>query len=232
VNARLDVMATLTAAAPKQRLRRTRATAREGLQIRRADFRVRRFKERSQSVTIFLVDASGSQALYRLAEAKGAVELLLVDCYVRRDRVALLTFRGSGAQLLLPPTRSLVRAKRGLAALPGGGGTPLAAGLTAATELAVSVRRLGDSPRVVLMTDGRANVTLGGRNQRLEARAEALRTAGQFRAMHVPAVVIDTATRPSPEAEVIAQALGARYFPLPHAQAASLASAARLGMHA
>jgi magnesium chelatase subunit D len=116
------------------------------VEVRRDDFRVGRFEQRSQSTTIFVVDASGSSAFNRLAEAKGAVELLLADCYVRRDRVALLAFRGRGAELLLPPTRSLVRAKRSLAGLPGGGGTPLAAGIDAAAALADAVRRRGETP--------------------------------------------------------------------------------------
>jgi magnesium chelatase subunit D len=101
---------------------------------------VSRFKQRRETTTIFVVDASGSAALHRLAEAKGAVELLLADCYVRRDRVAMLAFRGKGAELMLPPTRSLVRAKRSLAGLPGGGGTPLAAGMDAAARTRAGLR--------------------------------------------------------------------------------------------
>ncbi|MFN5457531.1 VWA domain-containing protein, partial [Bradyrhizobium sp.] len=112
------------------------------------------FKQRSGTTTIFVVDASGSSALQRLAEVKGAVELLLAECYIRRDEVALIAFRGKGAELLLPPTRSLTRAKRSLAALPGGGGTPLSAAIFAATELALAVKAKGQAPTIVLMTDG------------------------------------------------------------------------------
>ncbi|MFY7960971.1 MAG: magnesium chelatase subunit D, partial [Elsteraceae bacterium] len=129
--ARLNVIETLRAAAPWQSLRRAASgkptSAR--IAVRRDDFRVTRFKARTETTAIFLVDASGSSALNRLAEVKGAVELLLADCYVRRDSVAVMAFRGRGAELLLPPTRSLVRAKRSLAAMPGGGGTPLASGI-------------------------------------------------------------------------------------------------------
>ena len=90
------------------------------MEVRRDDFRIVRFRQRIGTTTVFAVDASGSSAMHRLGEAKGAVELLLADCYVRRDQVALLAFRGQGATLLLPPTGSLLRAKRSLAGLPGG----------------------------------------------------------------------------------------------------------------
>ena len=86
---------------------------------------------------------SGSSALARLAEAKGAVELLLAQAYVRRAKVALIAFRGTTAELLLPPTRSLARAKRCLGDLAGGGGTPIAAGLSAALDLAMAAKGEG-----------------------------------------------------------------------------------------
>ncbi|MEQ8967755.1 MAG: magnesium chelatase subunit D, partial [Azospirillaceae bacterium] len=110
--ARLDVIETLKAAAPWQRLRRPDGPGpapegRRRIEVRRDDFRVKRLKDRAESVTVFAVDASGSAALERLAEAKGAVERLLADSYARRDRVALVAFRGAGAEVLLPPTRSL-----------------------------------------------------------------------------------------------------------------------------
>ena len=142
--------------------------------IRKDDFRISRFKQRTETTTIFVVDASGSAALHRLAEAKGAVELLLADCYIRRDQVALIAFRGSVAELLLPPTRSLARAKRSLAGLPGGGGTPLAAGLDAAFALSDSIRRKGQTPTVVVLTDGRANIARDGGQGRPRAEEDAM----------------------------------------------------------
>ncbi|MCX8005674.1 MAG: VWA domain-containing protein, partial [Burkholderiaceae bacterium] len=114
---RLALVATLYAAAPWQRLRRRERGAlgrRARFEVRGEDLRALRFAQRTPTTTLFVVDASGSTAAQRLAEAKGAVELLLAECYVRRDRVALIAFRGQGAALLLPPTRSLVRARREL----------------------------------------------------------------------------------------------------------------------
>lgn len=158
---RLDLLATLRTAAPWQALRRTGEETRR-IVVRRDDLRIRILKQRTETTTVFCVDASGSAALERLAEAKGAVELLLAEAYVRRDRVALVAFRGTGAELVLPPTRSLTRAKRGLSGLPGGGGTPLAAGIDAAVAVALGVRRGGSRPAIVLLTDGRANVARSG----------------------------------------------------------------------
>ncbi|MBX3638408.1 MAG: VWA domain-containing protein, partial [Rubrivivax sp.] len=195
------------------------------LQVRSEDFRVTRYKHRSTSTTIFVVDASGSAAINRLAEAKGAVELLLADCYVRRDRVALLAFRGSAAELLLPPTRSLVRAKRALAGLPGGGGAALAAGIAAAAALAAQVQRAGQTAVLVLLTDGRANVTLAGEGGAAQAQAEALAAARALRAGAAQVLLIDTSPRPEPAAQALALAAGARYLALPQADARALSGA-------
>jgi len=230
--ARLNLIETLRAAAPWQPLRRAAAAPRRPdqalrVEVRRDDFRVTRFKRRAQTTTIFAVDASGSSAFQRLAEAKGAVELLLAECYVRRDCVALLAFRGRGAELLLPPTRSLVRAKRGLAGLPGGGGTPLAAGLEAALALADGVRRRGQTPVVVLLTDGRANVARDGIAARARAGEEALAAARRLRESAVTALVVDTSPKPQAEAGALAAAMGARYLPLPRAGSVALSEAVR-----
>ncbi|WP_428417713.1 magnesium chelatase subunit D [Methylibium sp.] len=227
--ARLNVIETLRAAAPWQRLRRA-GTGGGGarIQVRREDFHVTRFTQRSETTTIFAVDASGSAALHRLAEAKGAVELLLADCYVRRDNVAVLAFRGKTAELLLPPTRSLVRAKRSLAGLPGGGGTPLAAGIDAALALAEAVRRRGETPVVVLLTDGRANIARDGEPGRTRAGEDALAAARQLQAAGVTALLLDTSPQPQPTARQLAAQMGAAYLPLPHAGAAELSQVVRL----
>ena len=226
--AKLNVIETLRAAAPWQPLRRREAvktTAQPRILIRKDDFRIARFKQRSETATIFVVDASGSAALHRLAEAKGAVELLLADCYVRRDQVALIAFRGNAAELLLPPTRSLARAKRSLAGLPGGGGTPLAAGLDAAFALSDLIRRKGQTPTVIVLTDGRANIARDGGHGRPRAEEDAVSAARQLRAADVRTVLVDTSPRPGPLAERFAKEMGARYLPLPHADAVTLSKA-------
>jgi magnesium chelatase subunit D len=213
---RLALIETLRAAAPWQRLR----TAPAGrLAIRRDDLRVRRLKSRQEALTIVAVDASGSAALARLAEAKGAVELLLAQAYVKRAQVALIAFRGREAALLLPPTRSLARARRELAELPGGGGTPVAAGLTAARELAESAARRGRTPYLVVLSDGRANVAADGTPDRARAEEEALAAARALAQAGVASAFIDISPRPRPEGARLAAAMHARYLPLPRADA-------------
>ncbi|MFW5834354.1 MAG: VWA domain-containing protein, partial [Pseudomonadota bacterium] len=191
------------------------------------DFRVTRFKQRTESTAIFVVDASGSSALHRLAEAKGAVELLLADCYVRRDRVAVIAFRGALAELILPPTRSLARAKRTLGGVPGGGGTPVATAIDAAMLLAEQVRRSGQTPVVVLLTDGRANVARDGTGGRARAHQDALAGARALAAMGITCLLIDTSAKPEPLARDLAAAMNAHYLALPRADANVLSAAVR-----
>jgi magnesium chelatase subunit D len=218
--ARVDVVATLRVAAPWQRLRTG-----SGVKVRSGDLRFRRFEEKSDRLLVFAVDASGSAALARLAEAKGAVELLLAQAYARRDHVALVAFRGTGAEVLLPPTRSLVQTKRRLAALPGGGGTPLAAGLRAALGLTDQARRRGLTPTVVVLTDGRANIALDGRADRAQAAADAQGMARALRAAGVDAIVIDTGNRPEPALKELARMMDGLWLPMPRADAQRLSGA-------
>ena len=243
---RLHLIDTLRAAAPWQRLRQS--TGSKGsqasnaskssnasstisggsrIQVRAEDFHVARIKQKTSTATLFVVDASGSSALHRLAEAKGAVELLLADCYVRRDQVALMAFRGQQAELLLPLTRSLVRAKRSLAGLPGGGGTPLATAIDAAVVMAQGLQRRGLSPLIVMLTDGRANVARNGSGGRELAHTEALQASRQLAAMGVSVLFIDTSPKPQSLAAELASAMRARYLPLPHAGAAMVSQAVR-----
>ena len=235
--ARLNVLETLRAAAPWQSLRgqslptqgRSERAAGSGRRIvvRPDDFRVRLLKERRETVTMFVVDASGSTALHRLAEAKGAVELLLADCYVRRDQVALIAFGGRGTELLLPPTRSLTRARRRLADLPGGGGTPLAEALEQAGQLARAIKRRHQTPAIVLLSDGRPNLCRDGRRGREAAEADAIEAAGTLRQDGVATLLIDTSPRGEPSAARIAEAIGAQYVPLPHADAQTVSTEVR-----
>lgn len=227
---RLHLVETLRAAAPWQGVRRRAVQERGGQPVGRIlvstdDLRVSRMQQRAATATLFVLDASGSAALQRLGEAKGAINLLLADCYVRRDQVAVITFRGRSADLLLPPTRSLVRAKRGLAALPGGGGTPLALGMEAALRLAAQVRRSGATPVVVLLTDGRANVDRHGAGGRAQAEADAHAVARQMRAARLTSMVIDTSAKPAAAAQRLALEMGAAYRALPYAGAAALNAA-------
>jgi magnesium chelatase subunit D len=224
---RLSLIDTLRAAAPWQRLR-GRA---DRILVRRDDLRIRRFETRAEVVTIFAVDASGSSALARLSEAKGAVELLLAEAYVKRAQVALIAFRGTGAELLLSPTRSLARARRSLAELPGGGGTPLAAGLTAARELAELAQSRGRTPFIVILTDGRANIAADGSAVRTLAESDATNAAKAIGAAGIAAAFVDISARPRREGAVLAAAMGARYLPLPRADAATMHAAVRQAQH-
>lgn len=224
---RLDIGATLRTAAPWQKLRERVPGG--PIAIRADDFRITRYRERAETLTIFAVDASGSAALARLAEAKGAVELMLAEAYRRRDHVAVIGFRGTGAELLLPPTRALARAKRALAGLPGGGGTPLAAGLSEAMTLAQTAQRRGQSVALIVLTDGRANIPLEPDGPRSAAQTDARQVATAIRAAGLSALFVDTSRRPRGEAEEIATAMGARYFPMPQSDPAAIGRMVREG---
>lgn len=224
--ARIDLVATLRAAAPWQPIRRSQGDRPDAtLLVRASDIRLKRFQESSDRVLIFAVDASGSAAFARLAEAKGAIELLLAAAYARRDHVALLAFRGAQAELILPPTRSLVQTKRRLAGVPGGGGTPLASALQLAIATAAQAKARGMTPTIAILTDGRGNIALDGTADRAKAEDEADRLARQIRATGTPAMVIDVANRPQAGLRLLAQTMDAPYLALPRADAHRLSAA-------
>lgn len=130
--------------------------------------------------------------------------------------------------MLLAPTRSLARAKRSLAGLPGGGGTPLAAGLDAARTMAHAVQRSGDSAVLVVLTDGRANVARDGSPGRERAAEDALSAARELQLLGVKSLLLDTAPQPQSAAQALAQGMGAAYLPLPHGDARAMSQAVRL----
>lgn len=221
---RLDVIATLRSAAPMQGLR-ANAARRTAIQIRSSDLHVKQFEEKSDRLIIFVVDASGSSAVGRLAEAKGAVEYLLADAYARRDHVALVAFRGEAAELLLPPTRSLVQTKRRLASLPGGGGTPLASGIEQGLMQAISGQRKGMTPVICILTDGRANIARDGSPDRQAAAQDAKDMAKQIRGLGFDSIVIDTGNRPEPQLRTLSSIMDASYISLPRANASGISKA-------
>lgn len=186
---KLHLAATVRAAAPHQR---ARGRSGPGLVVRRDDLRQATREGREGNLVLFVVDASGSMAARaRMSAVKGAVLSLLLDAYQRRDKVGLVTFRGSAADVALPPTSSVDAAAARLESLPTGGRTPLAAGLLKAHDV-LRVERLRDParrPLVVLVTDGRAT---GGP----EPVALAGRAARLFAADGVACVVVDCESGP------------------------------------
>ncbi|MFJ2398903.1 putative cobaltochelatase [Streptomyces sp. NPDC087843] len=186
---KLHLAATVRAAAPHQR---ARGRSGPGLVVRRDDLRQATREGREGNLVLFVVDASGSMAArQRMGAVKGAVLSLLLDAYQRRDKVGLVTFRGSAAEVALPPTSSVDAAAARLESLPTGGRTPLAAGLLRAHEV-LRVERLRDAarrPLVVVVTDGRA--TGGPEPVALAGRAARLFAAGQL-----ASVVVDCEAGP------------------------------------
>jgi magnesium chelatase subunit D len=234
---RLDIIATLRAAAPWQKLRKNGNEAATRVALRADDLHVKRFKNKAGTLFCFAVDASGSMALHRMRQAKGAVNTLLQQAYIHRDQVALLAFRGNAAELLLPPSQSVELAKRALDVLPTGGGTPIAAALLAAYNVAQQARGRGvRNVTLVLITDGRPNVSLkpepaeSKADMLQRARTEVQRLSGLLRAEGIGAVVIDTQRSylSRGEASQLAAWLGGRYVYLPNARGDQIAQAVRM----
>ncbi|MDP9412103.1 MAG: putative cobaltochelatase [Actinomycetota bacterium] len=207
--------ATVRAAAPRQG-ERGRGTGGPGLVVRREDLREKVREGREGNLILFLVDASGSMAARkRMSAVKGAVLSLLSDAYQRRDKVGLVSFRGEGARLLLPPTASVELAARRLEELPTGGRTPISAGLEKAAEVLQreGMREKERRALLVLLTDGRAT-----------AGPDPTAAAAGLRASGVAAVVVDTEEGfvRLGMAEGVAGALGARCMKLDELRADGL----------
>lgn len=167
----LSLPATLRAAAPHQRARRASGEGRDGLSVvvKRSDWRRKVRESRTSTLVVFIVDASGSMgARGRMAASKAAVIGLLQDAYVKRDRVAVITFSGNNARVIVPATSSIERAQRLLTTMAVGGQTPLASGLSCAGRLIETELRRDSTlrPVAIVVTDGGGNVGLDGRVDR------------------------------------------------------------------
>jgi magnesium chelatase subunit D len=233
---RIAIDATLRAAAPYQSRRKLSEQPSSGsepdsdwrdsrrVRIEPSDLRYKKLKHRSGIMFIFAVDASGSMAVNRLAQAKGALIRLLGEAYLHRDKVALISFRGEGAKLLLAPTRSVELAKQLVDTMPAGGGTPISAGVLKAVELARLSRLHGLQESVlILFTDGRANVRL---DQERGIDDELRRIGALLREEDLASVIVDTKAKflSSGEGSELAQLLGSRYLYLPRADSRALLS--------
>jgi len=218
----VHLTATVRAAAPHQ-VSRGRSGA--GLVLRNDDLRVAVREGRESNLVLFCVDASGSMAARaRMEQVKTAVLSLLMDAYQRRDKVGLVTFRGSTAELALPPTSSVEVAARRLSDLPAGGRTPLAEGLLTARET-LRLERIRDPrrrPLLVVVTDGRA--TAG-----VDALDRSRRAAGLLAAERVSSLVLDCETGRFRMglAALLAKALAAQHVALGEVGSESLLGAVR-----
>ncbi|MEM0314354.1 MAG: VWA domain-containing protein, partial [Candidatus Bathyarchaeia archaeon] len=183
--------ATLRAAAPHQIERRKLEDAQAALIIEKWDLREKIRERKIGNIILFVVDASGSMAAEnRMAAAKGAIMSLLLDAYQRRDQVGMIVFRKETAELVLPPTKSVELAEKLLNEIPTGGRTPLAHGLELALDTirGYMAKDRNAVPLLVLVSDGKANVSFMGGDPVEDAKA----IAREIRAHNINSLIVDT----------------------------------------
>ena len=232
----LALDATLRAAAPFQARRRVYTDNNLALKLEPWDLREKIRESRVGNLVVFLVDSSGSMgARQRMVAAKGAVISLLMDAYQRRDRVAMIAFRGATSEVVLPPTDSLKLAQQRLDNLPTGGRTPMAQALADAQRLVRQQRQRSPDtpPLLVIVSDCRANVGLRNGIQDADPFEQALRVCESLRQDEVQSIALDPAPRSNRFGLVrrVADALGGEYIPLDELRATDISSAVRRAQH-
>ncbi|MEM3451015.1 MAG: putative cobaltochelatase [Nitrososphaerales archaeon] len=220
--------ATLRVAAPYQVRRKKDSNRQTALLIEDWDLREKLRERKIGNLILFVVDASGSMAAEeRMSAAKGAILSLLVDAYQKRDRVGMIVFRKDKAELVLPPTRSVELAQKCLAELPTGGRTPLAHGLKLGLETIRNCLALNKEmvPLLVLVSDGRANVSLNGGDPVEEAK----KLAEEIRSARINSITIDTEQSLLSFGLLaqISEEMGGKYLRLEDLDASAIASAVR-----
>jgi len=208
----IAISSTVRAAAPFQSIRGRK----DHLIIKEQDLRYKEKERKMRHTVIFLVDGSGSMGVeQRMIQTKGAILSLLMDCYQKRDKVAMIVFRKDRAETILPPTASHELALKRLKEIPTGGKTPLSAGLMEAYKLIrlLKIKEPENRFLVLLITDGKANVSLRGKNT-LEELQRICFMLKDF--PFVDFIIIDTENKKGfmkiDLALRIAQWLGGRYF--------------------
>ena len=224
----IALVPTLRAAAPYQIQRRRQDMA---IVLESSDFREKVRVSKNGTTLLFLVDASGSMgARKRMVAVKGTILSLLKDAYQKRDAVGLMAFRKDGAELMLPPTKSVDLAYGRLREMPTGGRTPLALGLSKAASLLSSDKMSKDDDLVmVIVSDGKANVPL----EDGDAFADAMLMAERLSSLPIRFVVVDTGSGYPriDRAQRLSKALGGTYFRLEDLNSERLARSIKMAVH-